>query len=93
MSSDRDASAAGGDARIRLGCWDCDRDDRDGITDAELAACLEEGWTEIEFVQTYEQSVTTHENPADAPPGFDLTEWCTHRGLCPDCRAESEELE
>jgi hypothetical protein len=77
-------------ARIRLACSNCDRSDRDGITETELEACRAEGWTEIEFTQTYEQAVITYENPADAPAGHDATAWYTHLGLCPDCRAETE---
>jgi hypothetical protein len=77
-------------ARIRLACSNCDRSDRDGITDAQLAACVAEGWTGIDVVQTYEQSVASYDNPADAPAGHDVTAWYTHLGLCPDCRAEGD---
>jgi hypothetical protein len=80
-------------ARIRLGCGNCDRSDHDGITEAELAGCLAEGWTDIVVVQTYEQSVVTYDNPADAPADHHVTEWYTHLGLCPDCRAETDECE
>ncbi len=52
-----------------------------------------QGWTEIIFVQTYEQSLAIYENPADAPAGHDVTAWYTHLGLCPDCRAETDECE
>jgi hypothetical protein len=81
----------GEQARIRLACSNCDRSDRDCITEAQLAACQAEGWTDIDFFQTYEQSVTSSDNPADAPPGYDVTAWYTHLGLCPDCRAEGDE--
>ena len=89
MKRHRSKSSAGDDARIRLACSNCDRSDRDGITEAELSKCRQEGWTEIDFIQTYEQSVATHENPAAAPPGFDVTAWYTHLGLCPECKAEA----
>ena len=93
MTSESPESPEGGKARIRLACSDCDRIDRDGITDAELAACVAEGWTAISFVQTYEQSVVTYDNPADAPADHHVTDWYTHLGLCPDCRAETDECE
>jgi hypothetical protein len=73
------------DARVRLACSECDRQEKDGITPKELDACLAEGWTDISEVQTYEQSII-YENPKDAPPGFDVTAWHTHLGLCPDCQ-------
>jgi hypothetical protein len=74
------------DARVRLACSECDRQDKDGITPEELDACLAEGWTDINEVQTYEQSITTYEIPEYAPSGFEITAWHTHLGLCPDCQ-------
>lgn len=93
MTGEYPESPEGEKARIRLACNNCDRTDRDGITDAELAQCLAEGWTDIISVQTYEQSVATYDNPADAPADHDATAWYTHLGLCPDCRAETDECE
>jgi hypothetical protein len=77
-------------ARIRLACSSCDRSDRDGITGAELDACRAEGWTDIDVVRSYEESMATYDDPADAPADFDVTGWYTHLGLCPECRAEDE---
>ncbi len=76
------------DARVRLACSECDRQDKDGITPEQLAGCVAEGWTDICEVQTHEQSMTTYENPQDAPSDFDITAWHTHLGLCPDCQEE-----
>lgn len=73
------------DARIRLACASCDRDDRDGITPEQAKA---EGWTDIEEVQSYEDSMRTYDNPDDAPQGFDLTAWHTHLGTCPGCQED-----
>jgi hypothetical protein len=87
------AVPAGEKALIRLACLNCDRSDFDGISGAELADCLASGWTDIAFIQTYEQSTTAYDDPADAPAGHDVTEWYTHLGLCPDCRAETEACE
>jgi hypothetical protein len=77
-------------ARIRLACSGCDRSDRDGITEAELDACRAEGWTDIDVVRTYEESLVTYDDPADAPADFDVTGWYTHLGLCPGCRQDDE---
>jgi hypothetical protein len=93
MTGESPKSPEGGQARIRLACSSCDRSDRDGITDAELADCVAEGWTEIIVVQTYEQSVATYDNPAVAPADHHVTEWYTHLGRCPDCRAETDGCE
>jgi hypothetical protein len=91
MAHNRNTSASSTpheQARIRLACSDCDRTDRDGITEAELDACRAEGWTDIDVVRTYEDSLVTYDDPAAAPTDFDITGWYTHIGLCPDCKAE-----
>ena len=75
-------------ATIRLACSECSRDDKDGITPEQLDQCKAEGWTDIDEVQTFEESCRTYDDPADAPPGFDVTAWYTHLGICPDCREE-----
>ncbi len=93
MTRERSEEPADGNARIRLACASCDRTDCDGITEAELAACRAEGWTEITCVQTYEESVTTYEHPDDAPAGHNVTAWYTHLGLCPDCWSDADEEE
>lgn len=69
----------------RLACSACDRGDKDCISEAELDACLREGWADITPIQTYEQSLETFE-PEEAPPDFDVTAWYTHLGTCPSCR-------
>jgi hypothetical protein len=76
------------DAAIRLACAACDRDDMDGITPERLEQAKAEGWTGIEELQSYEDSIQTHDNPADAAPGFDVTAWYTHLGTCPDCQED-----
>jgi hypothetical protein len=75
-------------APIRLACAYCNREDMDGITQEQLEQCRTRGWTDITETQSYEESLRTYENPADAPPGFDVTAWYTHIGVCPDCREE-----
>jgi len=70
---------------IRLACVSCDRQDFDGITAAELQQAIEAGWEDVAKVQSFAESCTTYENPADAPPGFSAFEWWTHLGTCPDC--------
>ena len=74
---------------IRLACTECDRSDKDGIDEEQLEACLLEGWTDITFIQAYEQSLQTYE-PGEGPPGFDAMEWWTHLGTCPDCNRSTD---
>jgi hypothetical protein len=76
------------DARIRLACASCDRDEMDGITPEQLEQAKAEGWMDIEEVQSYDDSMQTYDNPDDAPPGFDVTAWHTHLGTCPDCQED-----
>jgi hypothetical protein len=76
------------EARVRLACSECDRQDKDGITPEELAACVAAGWMDITEVQSFEQSMKTYERAEDAPAGHDLTAWFTHVGQCPDCQEE-----
>lgn len=70
---------------IRLGCRGmCFRDDYDGVR------LLPGDWKNIEEVQTLRASLSvyeTHEDD-DPPPGFDLMDWETHKGWCPDCEAD-----
>ncbi|MFO0887565.1 MAG: hypothetical protein U0790_00300 [Isosphaeraceae bacterium] len=80
-------------ATIRLGCDDCDRDDRDFITPAELAECRREGWTGIRRVQAYRQAIKIYDQPILEPPGYSVLDWETHMGLCPECTAEEAALE
>ena len=61
------------DAPIRLACAACDRDDMDGITPEQLEQAKAQGWTDIEEVQSYDDSMQTYDNPDDAPPGSDVT--------------------
>lgn len=73
---------------VRLGCYECSRDDCDGITPEELHR-LETvgGWQEVQEVQLYEDAILVYDNPADAPAGWSVLDWETHIGLCPDCQA------
>ena len=61
------------DTTIRLACGACDRDDMDGITPEQLEQAKAEGWTGIEEVQSYDDSMQTCDNPDDAPPEFAVT--------------------
>lgn len=72
---------------IRLSCDRCFRDDCDGITAAELSqlCCKAGGWIGVVREQTYAQSIKVYDDPRDAPPGYSVMEWWTHRGTCPDC--------
>jgi hypothetical protein len=72
---------------IRLACDECDRDDMDGITYAELLAAKKAGWKGVIRVQTYAQSLKTYDHPADEPPGYSILDWMTHIGDCPECEA------
>ncbi len=75
-------------ATIRLACEACGRDDKDFITPEQLEQCKAEGWTDINQVQSFEESCRTYDDPAEAPDGFDVTAWYTHVGTCPDCQTE-----
>jgi hypothetical protein len=74
---------------IRLACSECDRQDFDGISLEQLQQAKADGWSDISEMQSYEESCRTYENPADAPPGFDVTAWWTHLGVCPECNEEN----
>jgi hypothetical protein len=76
------------DARVRLACSECDRQDKDGITPEELAACRAEGWTDITEFRSDEASMKTYERLEDAPAGHDVTAWYTHLGQCPECQQD-----
>ncbi len=67
---------------FRLGCFHCDREDYDGVTE------LPKDWTDITEVQTLEQALT----PVDftAPTRLNIFEWQTHLGVCPECQTEDE---
>ena len=73
---------------IRLACRVCDRQDFDGITAAQLKKAIENGWKDVERVQTYAQACKTYEKAEDEPPGFSRLDWWTHLGNCPDCPCE-----
>jgi hypothetical protein len=75
--------------KIRLACMECDRDDCDGITPAQLKAAIKNGWKEIERVRTYREACKTYHDPEDEPPGFSVLEWWTHIGYCPECAKEN----
>ena len=77
--------------RIRLACSVCFRDDMDGITRAELTAAIEDGWRDVDKVQSYEDSIKVHDDPDEAPPGYSVFDWYTHIGLCPECAVEDEQ--
>jgi hypothetical protein len=76
---------------IRLGCWECMRSDKDGITPAELKACELSGWQDIERRQTLRQSRQTFSSGRRPPKSFSILDWETHLGTCPECARESEE--
>ncbi len=68
--------------KIRLGCRNCDRDDMDLITAAQLRAAKKAGWQDVDRVQTFAQACRTYDDPADAPPGYSVLDWWTHLGIC-----------
>jgi hypothetical protein len=74
---------------IRLACSACNRDDKDLITLEHLEQCKTEGWTDINEIQSFEESCRIYDNPTDAPKGYDVTAWYTHLGVCPDCQEEA----
>ena len=47
----------------------------DGITPEQLEQAKAQGWTGIEEVQSYDDSMQTCDNPDDAPAGSDITAW------------------
>ena len=68
---------------IRLACLGgCFRDDHDGIW------VLPSDWTDIEEVQSLQDSLSVYDDDDDdpAPPGYSVMDWETHAGLCPDCQ-------
>lgn len=75
-------------ANIRLACRFCDRDDKDNITPEQLEQCQAEGWTEINEVQSFEESTRNYDQLVDQPDGFDILAWYTHVGVCPECQAD-----
>lgn len=77
---------------IRLECSECFRDDMDGVTEVELQAAIAAGWQNVHEWQSYEDAITTYDDPADEPPGYSVLDWSTHVGLCPECAREEEEL-
>ena len=56
---------------IHLACGSCDRDDINGITPGQLEQAEAQGWTDIEKVQSYDDSTQTFDNPDNAPAGGD----------------------
>lgn len=75
-------------AEIRLACANCDREDMDGITRAELLAAITAGWSEVRRVQSYEDACKVYDDPDEAPPGYSVLDWYTHLGFCPECGKE-----
>jgi hypothetical protein len=68
----------------RLGCGGgCFRDDFDGVK--ELPA----DWEDIREERSLKDALTTYDDPDDEPPGFSISDWETHFGLCPDCQPAS----
>jgi hypothetical protein len=71
---------------IRLACYDCDRNDFDGVTMDQFQQALRDGWINVRQVQLYEDSIKTYNDPADEPQGFIVLNWFTHIGTCPNCQ-------
>ena len=61
------------DTTVRLACTAYDRDDTDGITPEQLEQAKAEGWTGIDEVQSYDDSMQSCDSPYDAPPEFAVT--------------------
>ena len=78
--------------RIRLACMECDRDDFDYITDAQLES-LQSSWEDITRVQTLTEAerVWTEEQLQQSPWERSNLEWFTHMGTCPECIAAGDE--
>jgi hypothetical protein len=74
------------DAAIRLACAACDRDEMDGITPEQLEQAKAQGWTGIEEVQSYDDSMQTYDNLDDASAGFAVTTAGTRNAERPDWR-------
>jgi hypothetical protein len=72
----------------RIACNECEREDYDGAT---LDQAVADGWEDICFYQSWEDSAKTYDNPDDAPPHYSVLDWYTHCGLCPDCKREELE--
>lgn len=82
---------------IKLGCFNCDDESLNGISEAELEQAIAAGWTEIEYEQSYENSMLCEEsyNALGFDHGkhratFSVLDWWTHLGLCPDCAGDEE---
>jgi hypothetical protein len=63
--------------RIRLTCSECYREDFDGVDR------IPDDWEDVDEFQSFEESITPV--AIDDPHG-DVTAWCTHLGLCPECQ-------
>jgi len=62
--------------KIRLACLYCDREDFDGVD------VIPSDWTEVDEVQTFEESCR-EACPTDAK--VSVFDWYTHLGVCPEC--------
>src|SRR5689334_9481121 len=66
---------------VRLACTNCDRDDFDGISQAQLEQAIRNGWQDVAEAQSYEESLR------EVPLGTrdrSILDWWTHVGTCPD---------
>jgi len=69
--------------RYRLRCVDCFREDFDGIKE------LPSDWEGVHEFQSLKNALSTYDDNGDPeePPGFNVSDWETHRGTCPSCLA------
>ena len=63
--------------RIRLACFECDRQDFDGVDR------IPDDWETVDEIQSFEESITSVDV---GDPHGDVTAWHTHLGLCPECQ-------
>ncbi len=71
---------------VRLARHECDIDEFDGITEAELAELIARAeWQGIEESRRYEQACRTFGSDEKTPPGWSVFDWFTHIGICPGC--------
>ena len=69
---------------IRLGCFYCDREDCDGISE------IPDDWTDVQEVQSLTESLRPV--ALDELGNRSVLDWQTHLGVCPECRAGTRSL-
>jgi protein subunit release factor A len=72
---------------VRLACMFCDEGRYDCITPERLEELKQQGWKDIEEVQSYEDSIRefTIEEVDASGNEKSVLDWYTHCGVCPEC--------